>query len=69
MKYMSTLLAVLLLVGSLAVLPLYTEEGDGGEYSGPPAAENEAVILSDEGGGDGVQEEPSPEEARIVVLV
>ena len=69
MKYMSRLLAVLLVVGSLAGLPLYTKEGDGGEYRGPPAAENETVIQADEGGGDGVQGEPSPEEARNIVLV
>ena len=64
MKYMVILLAVLLVVGSLVVLSLYTKECDGGEYNGPPAVGNEAVILADEGGGDGVQEEPSPEEAR-----
>ena len=69
MKYVSTLLAVLLVVGSLAVLPFYTEQGEGGEYNGPPAVENETVILADEGGGDGVHEKPSPEEARNVILV
>jgi hypothetical protein len=31
--------------------------------------EDKIVILADEGGGDGVHGEPSPEEARDVVLV
>jgi hypothetical protein len=69
MRCMSTLLAILLVVGSLAGLPLNTEESEGGEYSGPPPVGSETVILADEGGGDGVQEKPPPEEPRNVVLV
>jgi hypothetical protein len=37
MKYISTLLASLLVVAFLAVLPIYADEGGdgGGEYGGP----------------------------------
>jgi hypothetical protein len=69
MKYISTLLAGLLVIGSLSVLPLYREGSKGGEFSRPPVVEDETVLLADEGGGDGVQGKPSPEEARSVVLV
>jgi hypothetical protein len=36
MKYIFMLLAVLLVVGSLAILPIYAEEGDGGDEYGEP---------------------------------
>jgi len=51
------------------MLPLSTEESDGGEYNGSFAVENVTAILADEGGGDGVYGEPPPKEARNVVLV
>jgi hypothetical protein len=50
MKYIYTLLAVLLVVASLAVLPIADEGGDGGDaYGELPAVENGKVILADEG--------------------
>jgi hypothetical protein len=70
MKHMSIILAVLLVAGSLTVLPLYVDEG--GEDAGssePPAVENKTVILADEGGDSPPHGEPSPEEARNAVLV
>jgi hypothetical protein len=71
MKYISTLLAALLVVASLAVLPIYADEGGGGdEYGEPPTMENEIVILADEGDGGGdMHGEPSQEEARDAILV
>jgi hypothetical protein len=71
MGSIATLLAVLLVAGSLAALPLYADEGDGGGdgYSEPPAAEDGTLILAEEGGGGDGNGEPSPEEARNVVSV
>jgi hypothetical protein len=73
MKHMSIILAVLLVAGVLAVLPLYTGEGCGAASSSdPPAEENKTMILADEGGDmrDIFDHgEPSPEEARNAVLV
>jgi hypothetical protein len=69
MKHMSIMLAVLLVAGSLTVLPLYADDGGGdGEYSEPPAIENKTVMLADEGGDGARYGEPSPEEARNVVF-
>jgi hypothetical protein len=49
MSCMSTLLAVLLVVGSLAALPLYADEGGDGDgaYSERPAVANGSVVLAD----------------------
>ena len=47
MKHMSIILAVLLLAGVLAVLPLYVDEGGGDAGSSePPAVEDKTVILA-----------------------
>jgi hypothetical protein len=70
MKYMSIILAVLLMAGALAVLPFYVDKG--GENAGssePSAVENKTVILADEGGDSAHHEQPSPEEARNAVSV
>ena len=69
MKYMSIILAVLLVVGVLAVSPLYADEGRDADSSEPPAVENKTVILADEGGDSAAHGEPFPEEARNAVLV
>jgi hypothetical protein len=67
MKYISALLALLLVAGSLAVRPPYADEGYEDKYREPDAAEKETLILTEDGGGD--HGEPSPEEGRNVVMV
>ena len=70
MKHVSIILAGLLMAGVLAVLPLYVNEGGGDAGSSePPAVENKAVILADEGGDSAHHGQPSPEEARDAVSV
>jgi hypothetical protein len=67
MKYISTILAGLLVAGSLAGLPLSADEGDVDEYRESSAMEKETLILTEDGGGD--HAEPSPEEIRNAELV
>jgi hypothetical protein len=71
MKHMSIILAVLLMAGSSAMLPLYADEGGGDDaYSEPLTEKNDTLILADEGGDNGhAHGEPSLEEAHNVVLV
>jgi hypothetical protein len=66
MKYISAILAALLVAGSLAVHSPYADEGHGDEYRVPSAVENATLILAEDGGGD--HGRPSPEEARNVEL-
>jgi hypothetical protein len=70
MKYISMPLAALLVVASLAVSPLYADEGGDGsdEYGEPPAVENGAIILAEEGGGGDEYSEPPTMENEIVIL-
>jgi hypothetical protein len=64
MKYTSRLFAVLLMAGSLAVPALYAD--GGGDYSEPPAVENDTTTLADGGGDRGGQPvEERTDEVRV----
>ncbi len=53
MRYMTSMLAVLLVAGALGVPGLYADAG--GDYSEPPAVENDTIMLADAGGDRGGQ--------------